>query len=72
MTYNQMALHTTAGCFAANGTNQTGKPGPADCAPKTGCTVVSARQNSRPITSLTHSRQLDREHPEQLWSGFLR
>ncbi len=40
MTYNQMALHTLPGCFAANGTDETGKPGPSDCSPKTGCTVV--------------------------------
>ncbi|KAF7791566.1 hypothetical protein EIP86_002582 [Pleurotus ostreatoroseus] len=46
MTYNQMALHTLPGCFAANGTDQTGKAGAADCSPKAGCTVIENTPNS--------------------------
>ena len=46
MTFNQMALHTLTGCTAATGTNQTGTAGPADCAPKTGCTVKENQPGS--------------------------
>ena len=41
MTYNQMALHTLNGCFAATGTDETGTSGGNNCSTPSGCTVVS-------------------------------
>ncbi|EKM52410.1 glycoside hydrolase family 16 protein [Phanerochaete carnosa HHB-10118-sp] len=46
MTYNQRALHTDPGCSAAADTNQTGKAGPLDCSPTSGCTVQETTPNS--------------------------
>ncbi|KAJ3555376.1 hypothetical protein NM688_g2611 [Phlebia brevispora] len=46
MTYNRMALHTTSGCSAANGTDQDGTPGTPDCSQAAGCTVDENKPNS--------------------------
>lgn len=45
-TFNQMALHTSPGCSAANGTDQTGIAGPTDCSPTSGCTVQENKPNN--------------------------
>lgn len=42
MDYNQMAVHTRAGCSHATGTDETGQALIADCSPASGCTVVCA------------------------------
>ncbi|GJE89028.1 glycoside hydrolase family 16 protein [Phanerochaete sordida] len=47
MTFNQMALHTSPGCSAATGTDQTGSPSAnTDCSPLSGCTVKENKPNS--------------------------
>ena len=46
MTFNQMALHTQAGCLAANGTDETSQQGGGDCSVPSGCTVVEKTPNS--------------------------
>ena len=40
MTYNQMAIHTRAGCTASFGPDQTGQAGNTNCKQTAGCTVV--------------------------------
>ncbi|RDX41602.1 hypothetical protein OH76DRAFT_1489360 [Lentinus brumalis] len=46
MTYNQMALHTNAGCTQPSGVNQTGATSATDCGTTSGCTVAEQQSNS--------------------------
>ncbi|KAI6039626.1 glycoside hydrolase family 16 protein [Pisolithus marmoratus] len=47
MTYNQMAVHTTAGCTQSGSVSQLGASGPTtDCSQPSGCTVIETSPNS--------------------------
>ncbi|KIP06881.1 glycoside hydrolase family 16 protein [Phlebiopsis gigantea 11061_1 CR5-6] len=48
MGFNQMSLHTTSGCFAAAGTDQTGSPVStgSNCSQTAGCGVKENKPNS--------------------------
>ncbi|KDQ55967.1 glycoside hydrolase family 16 protein [Jaapia argillacea MUCL 33604] len=46
MTYNQMALHTTAGCTKTTPADQTGTSTQVDCSTGQGCTVAETKPNS--------------------------
>lgn len=46
MPANQMALHTTPGCYHPNVTYQTGTSGELDCSTPAGCVVTESSQNS--------------------------
>ena len=43
---NQMALHTTAGCFHSSNAPQTGRSAGLDCGTGSGCVVVENQPNS--------------------------
>lgn len=46
MNNNQVALHTTPGCFQANVTTQTGVTLERDCSTPQGCLVAETKPNS--------------------------
>ena len=46
MNFNQMALHTTSGCFTTNQIQQTGALGATNCSDGSGCTVRETKPNS--------------------------
>ena len=75
MTYNQMALHTLDGCFAATGTDETGTSGGNNCSTPSGCTVVSlalALHEITKILSCSYLLRSDRNQAEQLRPGLCR
>jgi hypothetical protein len=46
MPANQMALHTTPGCYHPNVAYQTGITGELDCSTAAGCVVIESSPNS--------------------------
>lgn len=46
MTNNQVALHTTVGCYQANVTTQSGNTFEIDCSTPQGCDVGESKPNS--------------------------
>ena len=45
-TNNQMAIHSTVGCYHSGNTDQLGSTGSTDCSTGSGCTVEETSQNS--------------------------